>query len=60
MAAREHLEWGRGKDAGELVEAACGAPFDATFYCDYLAKKFGELYQLYGARSRRHHMNPKP
>lgn len=44
---RENIwQWGRGKDAGELVEAACGAPFDATFYCDYLAKKFGELYQL--------------
>ncbi len=43
----EHIwQWGRAKDAGELVEAACGAPFDATFYCDYLAKKFGELYQL--------------
>lgn len=44
---RENIwQWGRGKDASELVEAACGAPFDATFYCDYLAKKFGELYQL--------------
>lgn len=44
---RENIwQWGRGKDAGELVEAACGAPFDATFYCDYLAKKFSELYQL--------------
>lgn len=44
---RENIwQWGRGKDAGELVEAACGAPFDATFYCDYLAKKFVELYQL--------------
>lgn len=44
---RENIwQWGRGKDAGELVEAACGAPFDATFYCNYLAKKFGELYQL--------------
>lgn len=44
---RENIwQWGRGKDAGELVEAACSAPFDATFYCDYLAKKFGELYQL--------------
>lgn len=44
---RENIwQWGRGKDAGDLVEAACGAPFDATFYCDYLAKKFGELYQL--------------
>ena len=38
--------WGRGKDAPELIELACGAPFDATFYCDYLAKKFGALYAL--------------
>lgn len=38
--------WGRGKDAPEIIEAACGAPFDATFFCDYLAKKFGDLYQL--------------
>ena len=39
-------QWGRGKDAAELVEGACGAPFDATFYCDYLARKFSELYKL--------------
>ncbi len=26
--------WGRGKDAPEIIEAACGAPFDATFFCD--------------------------
>ena len=38
--------WGRGKDAPELVQGACGAPFDATFYCDYLAGKFRDLYQL--------------
>ena len=38
--------WGRGKDAPELIENACGAPFDATYYCDYLAKKFGALYAL--------------
>lgn len=39
-------QWGRGKDAAELVQGACGAPFDATFYCDYLTKKFSELYKL--------------
>lgn len=44
---RENIwQWGRGKDADELVENACGAPFDAAFYCDYLAKKFSELYSL--------------
>lgn len=38
--------WGAGKDAPELIQGACGAPFDATFYCDYLQHKFGELYGL--------------
>ena len=38
--------WGRGKDAPELIELACGQPFDATPYCEYLAKKFGALYAL--------------
>ena len=38
--------WGRSKDAPELVEAACGAPFDAGYYCAYLQKKFSELYGL--------------
>lgn len=38
--------WGRSKDAPELIMGACGKPFDATYYCDYLAKKFGALYAL--------------
>lgn len=38
--------WGSAKDAPELIQKACGAPFDATFYCDHLAKKFSELYRL--------------
>lgn len=38
--------WGAGKDAPELIQNACGAPFDATFYCDYLQQKFSELYNL--------------
>ncbi|MDM8300445.1 carboxypeptidase M32 [Collinsella tanakaei] len=38
--------WGRSKDAPELIEGACGEPFDATYYCSYLAKKFGALYAL--------------
>ena len=38
--------WGRSKDAPELIELACGQPFDATPYCEYLAKKFGALYAL--------------
>ena len=38
--------WGAGKDAPELIQGACGAPFDATFYCDYLHHKFSDLYGL--------------
>ena len=38
--------WGRSKDAPELIEGACGAPFDARFYCDYLVGKFSDLYRL--------------
>ena len=38
--------WGRSKDAPELIQEACGAPFDASFYCDYLDRKFRDLYRL--------------
>ena len=38
--------WGRAKDAPELVLEACGEPFDAGYYCDYLQHKFTELYGL--------------
>lgn len=38
--------FGAGKDAPELIAGACGAPFDAAFYCDYLKKKFSDLYGL--------------
>ena len=38
--------WGRSKDAPELIRDSCGAPFDATYYCNYLVKKFTELYDL--------------
>ena len=30
----------------QLVENACGGPFDAHRYVDYLKKKYGELYAL--------------
>jgi len=30
----------------ELVESACGGPFDAHHYVNYLKKKYGELYGL--------------
>lgn len=39
-------QWGRAKDAPELIQNACGAPFDAHFYCDYLNEKFRSLYNL--------------
>lgn len=35
---------GRAKDAPELIEGACGMPFDARYYCNYLEAKFSELY----------------
>ena len=38
--------WGRAKDSGELIEAACGEPFSATYYTDYLTTKFSSLYRL--------------
>lgn len=38
--------WGRARDTSELIEAACGEPFDATYYTDYLTKKFSEIYEL--------------
>jgi len=34
------------KDPTELMEEAFGAPFDPTYYTDYLTKKFTELYHL--------------
>ncbi|WP_072373111.1 carboxypeptidase M32 [Thermophilibacter mediterraneus] len=38
--------WGRAKDSAELVEAACGEPFSATYYTDYLTEKFSAIYRL--------------
>ncbi len=38
--------WGRGKDAPELIREACGAPFDAAYYCRYLEQKFSGVYGL--------------
>ena len=31
---------------GELVQSACGAPFDPGFYVNYLKDKYGRLYDL--------------
>lgn len=30
----------------EVVQSACGEPFDAKYYTDYLKAKFSELYRL--------------
>ena len=38
--------WGRAKDGARVVEDACGEPFDAACYCDYLVGKFSALYGL--------------
>ena len=38
--------WGRAKDSGELIEAACGEPFSAKYYTDYLTDKFSSIYRL--------------
>ncbi|MDO4544242.1 MAG: carboxypeptidase M32 [Clostridia bacterium] len=34
------------KKPGELIEQACGKPFDPQYYIDYLTKKFTEVYKL--------------
>ncbi len=44
---RERIwRWGRSKDSGELIEAACGEPFSPAYYTDYLTEKFSALYRL--------------
>jgi carboxypeptidase Taq len=43
----EHIyRFGCMKEPGKLMEEAFGAPFDPTYYTDYLTKKFSELYHL--------------
>ncbi len=37
---------GRTKTAQELMQEACGEPFDAKYYTTYLSDKFGALYGL--------------
>ncbi len=39
-------QWGRAKDAPQLLQEAVGGPLDASFYCNYLRDKFTALYQL--------------
>ena len=40
--------WGRSKDPAELVESACGEPFDPGHYTNYLVEKFSVIYGLRG------------
>ena len=39
-------KWGRMKDSGEIIEAACGEPFSPVYFTDYLTEKFSALYRL--------------
>ena len=43
----EHIyRFGSFKEPTALMEEAFGAPFDPTYYTDYLTKKYSELYHL--------------
>lgn len=43
----EHIwKYGGMYDPMELLERCCGAPFDPTYFTDYLEKKFTKIYQL--------------
>ena len=43
----EHIHrYGQLLTPGELVQSACGAPFDPGFYVNYLKDKYGRLYDL--------------
>jgi carboxypeptidase Taq len=43
----EHIyHFGSIKEPTQLMEEAFGAPFDPTYYTDYLTKKYTELYHL--------------
>ncbi len=38
--------FGQRLDPTQLIEQACGKPFDPSYYTDYLTKKFSEIYEL--------------
>ena len=44
---KEHI-WKHGSmyDPSDLIEMVLGAPFDPTYFTDYLEKKFSALYEL--------------
>ena len=43
---RRIWRFGRSRDAADLIKSACGEPFDARYYTDYLSEKFSSLYNL--------------
>ncbi len=44
---RNHIHrWGCMYAPGELLQKACGAPFDAKYYTEYLEKKYTKIYGL--------------
>lgn len=43
----EHIwQHGRTLDSATLIQNACGKPFDATYYTEYLTGKYSALYNL--------------
>ncbi len=46
VAAHPHRQYGRAKDSSELIQDACGKPFDASYYTDYLLQKFSAIYGI--------------
>ena len=43
---RNIWRYGRSKDPAELIQGACGEPFSAHYFCDYLRDKFSAIYRL--------------
>jgi len=39
-------QFGRSKDSNEIVRDACGEPFNAKYYTDYLVEKYSAIYGL--------------
>ena len=39
-------QWGRAKDSGQIIQDACGEPFSARYYVEYLDEKFSDIYGL--------------
>lgn len=44
---KKHVwQWGRTFDPQEIIQNACGEPFNVSYYTDYLVQKFSALYDL--------------